>query len=95
MRGHAEQRYWAAVDAARKKLGEVAPRSLTEIEAVAIVSRWFLTRNDELDRSHLQQPTPEEALADLNRDYVYAEQDTTRRLARRDLRTSIGSLSGS
>jgi len=38
-RGAAEQRYWAAVDEARKKRGEDRPRALSDVEAVAIVSR--------------------------------------------------------
>lgn len=47
-RGMAEQRYWAAVDAARKKLGDRRERALTDNEAVGIVSRWFAQRNREL-----------------------------------------------
>lgn len=43
-RGTAEQRYWAAVDEARQKLGESMPRTLSDNEAVAIVSRWFAER---------------------------------------------------
>ncbi len=85
LRGHAEQRYWAAVDAARKRQGEVAPRALTPIEAEAIASRWFLQRNAELDASHLHEPTPEEAMEDVHRDYDYGEHDLTRRLSRGDL----------
>ncbi|SFP55149.1 site-specific integrase [Sphingomonas rubra] len=82
MRGHAEQRYWAAVDAARKKLGEVAPRALTEVEAVAIVSRWFLQRNEELDRSHLHQPTPPEGLEDARQELADIERFTSDKLSR-------------
>lgn len=73
MRGHAEQRYWAAVDAARKKLGEVAQRPLSEVEAVAIVSRWFLLRNGELDRSHLHQPTSPVDAADKRDPFTPAQ----------------------
>jgi integrase len=85
MRGHAEQRYWAAVDVARKKLGEVAPRPLSEVEAVAIVSRWFLQRNGELDRSHLHRPTPSEGVTDALNELAYAERFTSERLSRSDV----------
>lgn len=85
MRGHAEQRYWAAVDAARKKLGEVAPRPLSEVEAVAIVSRWFLQRNDELDRGHLHQPTPPEGWQDAVNGNEVSIADATRRLGMNEI----------
>jgi hypothetical protein len=52
-RGMAEQRYWAAVDAGRQKLDDSRPRSLTDNEAVGIVSRWFAQRNRELEEGHL------------------------------------------
>lgn len=90
MRGHAEQRYWAAVDAARKRQGETAPRPLSEVEAVAIVSHWFLQRNGELDRSHLHQPTPDEGIEDPRQELAYTEHDMARRLARGDLQDFSG-----
>ena len=85
MRGHAEQRYWAAVDAARKKLGEVAPRPLSEVEAVAIVSRWFLSRNEDLERGHVHQPTPPEGWQDAVNGNEVGIADTTRRLGMNDI----------
>jgi hypothetical protein len=85
MRGHAEQRYWAAVDVARKKLGEVAPRALSEVEAVAIVSRWFLQRNAELDRGHLHQPTPPEGVEDVRRELADRERFISARLSNSDV----------
>ncbi len=85
MRGHAEQRYWAAVDAARRKLGEVAPRALSEVEAVAIVSRWFLQRNEELDRSHLHQPSPPESVENVRQELADVERFTSGKLSRSDV----------
>ncbi|MDK8214635.1 site-specific integrase [Sphingomonas sp. UMB7805-LC452B] len=85
MRGHAEQRYWAAVDAARKKLGEVVPRALSEVEAVAIVSRWFLQRNADLDHWHLHEPTPPEGWQDAVNGNEVGAADATRRLGTNDI----------
>jgi hypothetical protein len=79
MRGHAEQRYWAAVDAARKKLGEVAPRPLSELDAVAIVSHWFFERSQELERGHVHEPTPLEGWQEAVNGNEVGIADTTRR----------------
>jgi len=84
-RGSAEHRYWAAVDEARRKFGESHPRALTEVEAVAIVSRWFAQRNRELDASHLHQPTPLDAWADAVQGNEYGIVDTTRRLGMNEI----------
>jgi integrase len=85
LRGAAEQRYWAAVDAARRKLGEVVPRPLTDIEATAIVSRWFVERNRELDEGHLHQPTPAEGWQDAVDGNEFGIRDATRRLGTNDI----------
>ncbi|WP_448662842.1 hypothetical protein ACG3SL_19730 [Sphingomonas sp. CJ20] len=88
LRGFAEQRYWAAVDAARKRLGEVVARPLTSIEAVAVVSRWFLQRNEELDHSHLHAPTPHVILDVVRKELTYSERERPRLLAGIDIRDS-------
>lgn len=84
-RGAAEQRYWAAVDEARKKLGEDRPRALSDVEAVAIVSRWFVQRNAELDHSHLHQPTPAEGWQDAVSENEYGIHHATERLKMSDV----------
>lgn len=85
LRGFAEQRYWAAVDEARRRLGEVIARPLTSIEATAIVSRWFLQRNEELDHSHLHAPTPHVILDVVRKELTYSERELSRRLADGDI----------
>lgn len=62
-RGTAEQRFWAAVDEARSKLGDTHPRALTENEAVAIVFRSLRKRNEELHNGHLPLNTKAHAKA--------------------------------
>lgn len=84
-RPEADQRYWAAVDAARKRLGESFPRPLTDIEAVGIVSRWFAERNRELDEGHLHDPTPAEGWEAAVHGNEFALADTTRRLGMSDV----------
>jgi len=79
-RGAAEHRYWAAVDEARRKVGDSHPRALTDVEAVAIVSRWFAQRNRELDAGHVHQPTPPEGWQDAVSENEFAFADATRRL---------------
>jgi hypothetical protein len=84
-RPDAERRYWAAVDAARKKLGDTHPRALSEVEAVAIVSRWFVERNSELATDHLHDPSPAEIMQEVVQGTEHALADVTRRLANSDL----------
>lgn len=84
-RGMAEQRYWAAIDVARKKLGDRRERTLTDNEAVGIVSRWFAQRNRELDDSHLHQPTPVEGWQEAVSGNEYSIADATRRLGMNDV----------
>jgi len=83
LRGFAEQRYWAAVDAARRRLGEVAARPPTNIEATAIVSRLFFQRNEELDHSHLHAPTRHVILDEVGKDLTYRERELSPRLGDR------------
>lgn len=92
LRGFAEQRYWAAVDDARRRLGEVVARPLTSIEATAIVSRWFLQRNEELDHSHLHAPTPHVILDVVREELTYSERELSRRLG--DLLNGFCQLDG-
>jgi integrase len=84
-RGVAEQRYWAAVDAARRKVGETQPRLLSDIEAVGIVSRWFVERNNLLDDSHLHEPTPVNGHTAAVEDGEYGVAANTRRLGMSDV----------
>src|SRR5690606_15706123 len=84
-RADAERRYWAFVDEARAKLGEAVPRPLSEIEAVAIVSRWFAERNGELEHDHLHEPSPPELIEDNIASAEYVIGDLNRRLGRGDL----------
>lgn len=84
-RPDAERRYWAAVDEAKKKLGETQPRALTEVEAVGIVSRWFAERNNELQEDHLHDPTDCEVIPEQIEGTEYAILDASRRLAQNDL----------
>lgn len=58
LRPDAERRYYAAVDAARGKEREAKPRPLSEIEAVAIVSRYLAKSNADMDAAHLHEPLP-------------------------------------
>lgn len=73
------------MDAARKKLGETVPRPLSAVEAVAIVSRWFLQRNKELDQDHLHRPFPPEGWSDAVAGNEYNLADTARRLGMNDI----------
>lgn len=84
-RGAAEQRFWAAVDEARKKLGEERPRALSDFEAIAIVSRWFVQRNAELDHGHLHQPTPAEGWQDAVSENEFGIHYATERLKMSDV----------
>ncbi|PTD25185.1 hypothetical protein CV103_06375 [Sphingomonas fennica] len=84
-RSEADQQYWAAVDAGRKKLGEAHPRPLTDIEAVGIVSRWFAERNRELDEGHLHEPTPAEGWDAAVQGSEFGIAEATRRLGASDI----------
>jgi hypothetical protein len=84
-RPDAERRFWVVADEARKKLGETQPRALSEVEAVAIVSRWFVERNAELDSDHLHDPEPAEIMQEVIDGTVYVIGDDSRRLAASDL----------
>jgi hypothetical protein len=84
-RGAAEQRYWAAVDEARRKAGETQPRPLSDIEAISIVSRWSAERNKELDEGHLHESTPPEGYSEAVAGNEFGVSDATRRLATSDV----------
>ena len=45
LRSDADRLFWATVDAARKEVAELRPRTLAETEVIALVSRWFRERD--------------------------------------------------